>query len=86
MPANKDQKIEPGKEEKWGLAARLLGVGFYIIACIIGGVVGGLWLDRRFDTAPILLMAGLILGLVAAFWGVYQMLLPIINDNKRERR
>jgi F0F1-type ATP synthase assembly protein I len=86
MTAKKEPDKGLGKNENWGLVARILGVGFYIIGCIIGGVLGGLWLDRNFDTAPILLMAGLILGLVAAFWGVYQMLLPIIKDNKRERR
>ena len=74
--------------DKWGPATRLIGVGFYISACIVGGVLGGLWLDRKFNTQPIFLLAGLILGLVAAFWGVYQILLPILNgnDNKRERR
>jgi ATP synthase protein I len=72
--------------DKWESAIKLIGVGFYISACIIGGVLGGLWLDRTFNTGPIFLLIGLIIGLVAAFWGVYQMLLPMIKDNKRERR
>jgi ATP synthase protein I len=72
--------------EKWGQAIRLLGVGFYIVACILGGVLLGLWLDGKFNTAPILLLIGLVLGLVAAFWGVYQMLLPFIKDNKTGRK
>ena len=69
----------------WGPAIRLAGVGFYIGLCIVGGVLGGLWLDGKFDTQPIFTMIGLILGLILAFWGVYQMLLPLIN-NKRKRR
>jgi ATP synthase protein I len=73
--------------DKWGPAIRLIGVGFYISACIVAGVLGGLWLDGKFETKPIFLLVGLIIGLIAAFWGVYQMLLPILNDsNKRERR
>ena len=51
----------------------------------------GVWLDNVFKTSPILLLVFLIIGLVAAFWGVYQMLIPIINsenksENKRPRR
>jgi ATP synthase protein I len=69
----------------WGPVIRLVGVGFYIGFCIVGGVLGGLWLDGKFQTQPIFLLTGLILGLILAFWGVYQMLLPLIN-NKRERK
>jgi F0F1-type ATP synthase assembly protein I len=72
---------------KLGPVVRLMGVGFYIGACIVGGVFLGNWLDEQFHTFPILLLVFLIIGLVAAFWGVYQMLLPILNsDNKRQRR
>jgi F0F1-type ATP synthase assembly protein I len=55
--------------EKWGPAARLIGVGFYIGICIVGGVMGGLWLDNKFDTRPIFVLIGLILGLILAFGG-----------------
>jgi hypothetical protein len=72
--------------DKWGPSVKLIGVGCYIVACIIGGVLGGLWVDRTFKTEPIFLLIGLIFGLVAAFWGVYQMLKPMMGDNKRDRR
>lgn len=72
--------------DKWGPSIRLLGVGFYIVACIVGGILGGLWLDRVFDTRPVFLLIGLFLGLVACFWGVYQMLRPIIDENIRNRK
>jgi ATP synthase protein I len=76
--------------EKWGPAIKLIGVGLYIVACIFGGTLGGLWLDRTIHTEPIFLLVGLVLGLVVAFWGVYQMLIPIIRENsksnKRERK
>jgi ATP synthase protein I len=67
-------------------ALKLIGVGFYIGACIVGGVFLGLWLDNIFGTRPIILLAGLIIGLVVAFAGVYQMLLPLIDDSKEGRR
>jgi ATP synthase protein I len=67
-------------------AFRLIGVGFYIVICIVGGVLGGLWLDGSIHTQPLFLLVGLFLGLALAFWGVYQMLKPFMGMNKGERR
>ena len=72
--------------ENWGPAFRLIGVGFYICACIGGGVVGGLWLDNRFNSQPIFLLICLILGLVVAFWGSYRMIAPLLNSDKKGRK
>jgi ATP synthase protein I len=72
--------------ERWGPAARLTGVGFYISLCLIGGALGGRWLDHKFDTQPVFMLTGLILGLILAAWGVYQMLLPLLKNDKKERR
>jgi ATP synthase protein I len=69
---------------RWGAALRFIGVGWFIGISIVGGVFGGLWLDDKFGTSPILVIAGLILGLVVAFYGVYRMLLPLMG-NKRDK-
>ena len=69
---------------KWGAALRLVGVGFYIGGCIVLGVFGGLWLDSKLDTRPILVIVGLLFGIAVAFYGVYRMLLPLMG-NKREK-
>lgn len=66
------------------MALRFIGVGWFIGISIVGGVLGGLWLDSKFGTAPILVIAGLILGLVVAFYGVYRMLLPLMR-NRRDK-
>ncbi len=73
---------------RWEAALRLVGVGFFIAGSIVLGVFAGIWLDSRFGTQPILTIIGLLLGLIVAFYGVYQMLLPLLNNNsnKRERR
>ena len=63
---------------------RLIGVGWYIGACIVLGVLGGLWLDGKFNTRPILVIVGLILGLVIAIYGVYRMILPNINSKQNK--
>ena len=69
---------------RWEAAARLVGVGFFIGSSIVGGVAAGSWLDSRFNTEPVLVIVGLLLGITVAFYGVYQMLLPLLR-NKREK-
>lgn len=53
---------------------QLLTLGWYVAACIVGGILAGLWLDQVLGTPPLLLLLGLALGLVAAFWGMMRML------------
>jgi len=59
-------------------------VGWYIGGCIVLGVVGGLWLDNKFNTEPILVIVGLILGVIIAFYGVYRMILPNIKKKQNK--
>lgn len=63
-------------------AARLIGIGWYFAACIVIGVVGGVLLDRVAGTAPLLTLLGILLGLVTAFYGGYQMLMDVIRPNQ----
>jgi ATP synthase protein I len=64
---------------RWAVALRFIGVGWFIAISILLGVGGGLWLDSKFGTSPILVIVGLILGLIVAFYGVYRMLLPLMR-------
>ncbi len=59
-------------------------MGWYIGVCIVLGVFGGLWLDNKLNTQPIMVIVGLILGIIVAFYGVYRMILP--NINKRQKK
>jgi ATP synthase protein I len=75
--------------DKRNLVFRLIGSSFYIGVCIFGGVFVGLKLDERFNTKPIFILLGLILGLIIGFWGFYRMLGPIIkeySDPKKNRK
>lgn len=65
---------------RWVAAFRLTGVGFFIAACILIGVLGGLWLDDKFDTEPWFTIGGLLVGLFIAVFGVYRMIRPLMND------
>jgi F0F1-type ATP synthase assembly protein I len=55
-------------------AGWLLGIGWYFALCVVVGVVGGSWLDGRFDTAPLFALIGTFVGLAAALYGGYRML------------
>jgi len=67
---------------RWVIALRLVGVGFFIGGSILLGVVAGLWLDSKLNTEPILVIVGLFLGIAVAFYGVYQMLLPLVGKKQ----
>ena len=67
---------------RWVAALRLMGVGFYIGSCVMLGIAGGIWLDNRLDTKPIFLLIGLVLGVIIAVFGVYQMLLPLLGNQQ----
>jgi len=69
---------------RWAAALRLVGVGWYIGVCIVLGVLGGLKLDEKFHTTPIMVIVGLILGVIVAFYGVYRMILPTINKRQNK--
>ena len=71
--------------DRWQVALRLAGVGWYVGISILLGVFGGFWLDSKYGTKPLWMIVGLVLGIVVAVYGVYQMLLPWIkNKNDRE--
>ena len=67
---------------KWAVAGRLIGIGWYIGICIAGGIIGGVWLDTKFDSGVIFTLVGLFLGLALAFLGTYRMLLPLIKEQQ----
>ncbi len=56
-----------------------MGLGFYIAACIVGGVIGGLQLDRLLDTGRLFAVLGLFVGLAVALSGAYLLLMEVLN-------
>jgi F0F1-type ATP synthase assembly protein I len=69
----------------WLAALSLSGLGFYIAGAIILGIVGGRWLDTKLNTAPLWLIIGLILGIVVAVTGTYNMLKPFLENNRKDK-
>ena len=67
----------------WQAAFRVIGIGWYVAIAIILGVLSGSWVDGKLNTRPLFTIIGLVIGIAAAVYGVYQMLLPFIK-NKQE--
>jgi F0F1-type ATP synthase assembly protein I len=57
-------------------AAPYLNLGLTFAITVGLGVAAGWGLDRWLGTSPWLLLAGMFLGLVAAFVGFYQTVMP----------
>jgi F0F1-type ATP synthase assembly protein I len=72
--------------DKWVLAARLLGIGWYIGICITGGTALGLWLDKKFDTSILFTLVGLFLGLSVAALGSYRMISPLLKEQSNKHK
>ena len=66
------------------IVLQLVGVGWYVAVCIIGGLGVGLWLDRKLDMVPVFTLAGILLGTVVAFYGVYKLVLPLMTNSSDE--
>ena len=62
------------------LVLQLIGVGWYIALCIVGGLFLGLWFDGKLGSLPVFTILGVVLGVILAFYGIYKMLLPILVD------
>jgi len=67
-------------------ALRLVGVGWYIALCLVLGTLGGLWLDRKFETGVVLTLVGVTAGLALALFGVYRMLYLVIKEDEKDRK
>lgn len=63
-------------------ALGLIGIGWYVATCIVLGTLAGLWLDGATDTKPVFTLFGMALGLLAAGYGGYRMLMDVVRPRK----
>ena len=64
---------------------QMVGLGWYVAVCIVIGVLAGLWIDSKFETSPIFLLVGTLLGVVTAFFGMYKLMAPFLQDSSQNR-
>lgn len=63
-------------------AMRLMGLGWYFVLAIVGGLGGGVLLDGWLNTKPVFTLIGLFGGLILAFWGGYFLLMEAIGKGR----
>ena len=68
-----------GEKRRRLVALQLLGLGWYVALCVTAGAVGGIWLDGRLGVAPLFTLLGVLLGTIAAFYGLYKMVKPLLD-------
>ena len=65
---------------QWSEAMNLLGLGWFLGLSILGGVLGGIWLDNILETKPLCMLVGLLLGIIVASLGAYRVLSPLFRN------
>ena len=63
---------------------QLVGIGWYVGLCIVLGIGSGLWIDRSVGTLPLFAILGLLLGLLVAFYGMYRMVVLVVQSLDEE--
>ena len=64
-----------------GLRGRdLLGLGGFLVAAVVGGLVIGLLLDNAAGTAPLFVLVGIALGIVAGGVGFWARVRTALRD------
>jgi len=71
-PENKD-----GDSRAWARTLRdvgaYLGLGGTLAVTVLVGVAGGYWLDGKLGTTPAFVLAGAVVGLLAAGYHFYRL-------------
>jgi F0F1-type ATP synthase assembly protein I len=63
-----------------------VGLGVQFVVAILLFLYLGQWLDRRFGTAPWLLLASVFLGAGGSFYGIYRRLMQDLERDEARRR
>jgi cytochrome b561 len=59
---------------------QLMGIGWYVALCIVGGGLAGVWMDDRLGLgSPVFSMLGLVGGIGVAVYGMYRMLMAVLS-------
>jgi F0F1-type ATP synthase assembly protein I len=67
-------------------ALRLIGIGWYFVLVVVGGLVGGFFLDKALDTRPLFILLGLVAGLGLGLFGGYTFLMDVLREQPAYRR
>ncbi|MCF6410923.1 AtpZ/AtpI family protein [Pseudalkalibacillus salsuginis] len=66
--------MRTGKRSPLHSMALMSGILSQLVGSILVGIFGGMWLDRRFGTAPFLMIVGLFIGLATGVYGMIKLI------------
>lgn len=61
-----------------------LQLGFIIVFSIIGFLWLGIWMDKTFQSSPLFLITGVIVGITVTVYETYHLLIPLVKNNSKE--
>ncbi|SDI47060.1 AtpZ/AtpI family protein [Natribacillus halophilus] len=71
-----------GKRNPWRSSVLVSAILSSIVGSVVGGVFLGYWLDSTFDTAPLFIIIGMLLGISSGFYGVVRAVKPFLGDDE----
>lgn len=79
--------VEPTKSDRQVFIVAALNLTWQMAVVVLGPILGGLALDRKFSTTPLLTIAGFVLstfGVAAVLWHQLQLFGPPKATTKRQ--
>src|SRR5687767_2276763 len=64
----------------------LLNLGWVFLVTMGGCVLGGLWVDTRYGTAPLFILIGVFLGFAASGYSFYQTLRKLTESTRGKQQ
>ena len=78
--------LRPEDKQQLKQVGSLSAAGLELAISIMIGTFGGRWLDGQLDTAPYLMLIGLVLGAVAGFRSLFLTARKAMDSQKNKRR
>lgn len=72
---------DPGKSTQW---LAFLNLGWLLMLNMLVFAGGGIWLDRRWHTAPWLMIAGVLLGIFGSGYTVFQAVKKLDSTDRKK--
>lgn len=76
---------EKPKKNSWSAVGFAWELGYSITIPLVVFTLGGRLLDKRLETAPWLLLAGLFFSIIVTFYIVYGKLMEIIRSEEENK-